>query len=66
LPQMCCCCFFHISSVSSVSGIWHLNCNFRGASTLRSVVTRRAREPLSSKLMINLFVTPKLSARIYH
>ena len=31
-----------------------LSSNFRGASTLRSVATRRARELLGSKLIINL------------
>jgi large subunit ribosomal protein L44e len=31
-----------------------LSFNFRGASTLRSVVTRKAREPLCSKRIINL------------
>jgi hypothetical protein len=43
---------------SCVSVFWHRNCNSRGASTLRLVATRRAREPLSSKLMINLFLAP--------
>jgi len=31
-----------------------LSSNFRGASTLRSVATRRAKEPLFSRLIINL------------
>jgi len=35
-------------------------CNFRGASTSRSVATRRAREPLSSKLMIKLVLCPQV------